>query len=299
MFPSIPRRLIPALLALAWSGRRTACAATADDGADAAAELPAWRRFAMPAPAAEGRPVLVFIIDDVGLNRPQSARAVALPGPLTLSWMPYAQDLPEQIAQGRAHGHETMLHMPMEPLGHTNPGPNALRTWLPPATNLGYLRAALDSIPGAVALNQHEASVASLSAPLMDLVMGELHTRGMGFVDSVTIAHSVALRRALADGVPAVARDVFLDNSPEPGAIRAQLAHAEEVARRYGLAISIGHPRTTTMDVMERYLPGLAQRGFVLWPVSAAIMAKNPVMVSGAAGQSGGVEGSADRGVAR
>lgn len=284
MFPVVPRRLIPALLALAWSGRRAAHAATGATGAEAP-ELPAWRRFAVPVEAAEGRPVLVFLIDDMGLNRTQSARAVALPGPLTLSWMPYAQDLPEQIGQGRAHGHETMVHMPMEPLGHSNPGPNALRTWLPPATNLGYLRAALDSIPGAVALNQHEASVASLSAPLMDLVMGELHTRGMGFVDSVTISHSVALRRALADGVPAVARDVFLDNSPDPAAIRVQLAQAEEMARRYGLSVSICHPRTTTMDVMERYLPRLAERGFVLWPVSAAIMAKNPVMVSGDPGR--------------
>lgn len=285
MFPVVPRRVVAGLLALAWTGRQRASGAVADGKAAAGAELPAWRRFAVLAQAAEGRPVLVFIIDDMGLNRPQSDRAVALPGPLTLSWMPYARDLTEQVARGAAHRHETMLHMPMEPLGHTDPGPNALRTWLPPATNLGYLRAALDSVPGAVALNQHEASVASLSAPLMDLVMGELHARGMGFVDSVTISHSVALSRALADGVPAVARDVFLDNSPEPAAIRAQLAHAEEVARRYGLAISIGHPRTTTMDVMESYLPKLAERGFVLWPVSAALMAKNPVMVSGDPGQ--------------
>lgn len=245
------------------------------------ANLPAWRRLAVAAPAAEGRPVLVFIIDDMGLNRPQSDRAVALPGPLTLSWMPYARDLPEQVARGAAHGHETMLHMPMEPLGRTNPGPHALRTWLPPATNLAYLRAALDSVPGAVGLNQHEGSVASLSVPLMDLVMGELRERGMAFVDSVTVAHSVALRRALADDVPAVARDVFLDNSPEPAAIRAQLAQTEQIARRYGLAVAIGHPRATTMDVLEAYLPKLAARGFVLWPVSAAIVARNPVMISG------------------
>lgn len=245
------------------------------------AALPAWRRFAVKAPPAEGRPVLVFIIDDMGLNRPQSDRAVALPGPITLSWMAYAPDLAEQAARGAAHGQETMLHMPMEPLGRTNPGPQALRTWLPPATNLGFLRAALDRIPHAVALNQHEGSVASLSAPLMDLVMGELHARGMAFVDSVTIAHSVAERRALADDVPAVARDVFLDNAPDPAAIRAQLAETEALARRYGMAIAIGHPRATTMDVMEAYLPTVAARGFVLWPVSAAIMARNPVLVSG------------------
>jgi hypothetical protein len=35
------------------------------------------------------------------------------------------------------------------------------------------------------------------------------------------------------------------------------------------------------MDVLERYLPALAPRGFVLWPVSAAIMARNPVQLTG------------------
>lgn len=278
MIAALPRRLMLALAMLAGAGRRARAANAVP------AEPPAWRRFAMPAAPSDGRPTLVIIIDDMGLNRPQSARAVALPGPLTLSWMPYAEDLPMQIGRGRANGHETMLHMPMEPLGHTNPGPNALRTWLPPETNLGYLRAALDLIGGAVALNQHEASVASLSVPLMDLVMEELAARGMGFVDSVTIPHSVALRRALAGGVPAIARDVFIDNSPDPAAIRVQLAEAETIARRRGLSVSICHPRTTTMDVMERYLPGLADRGFVLWPVSAAMMARNPLRLSGDAG---------------
>ena len=94
--------------------------------------LPAWRRLAVPAAAAEGRPTIAIMIDDMGLNRVQSDRAVRLPAPLTLSWMPYAPNVTEQAAVGAAHGHETMLHMNMEALGRTDPGPDSLRTWLPP-----------------------------------------------------------------------------------------------------------------------------------------------------------------------
>jgi polysaccharide deacetylase 2 family uncharacterized protein YibQ len=245
--------------------------------------VPAWRRLAVAAPAAEGKPTITLVIDDMGVNIPQSARAVVLPRPLTLSWMSYAHNLPEQVAAGKAHGHETMLHMPMEPLGRTNPGPGALRTWLPPEENLASLRAALDGVPGAVGLNQHEGSVASLSVPLMDLVMTELRDRGLLFLDSLTIPHSVALRRAQAAGIPAVARDVFIDNDPNPALIRAQLAQAEGVARRTGHAIAIGHPRQTTIDVLEQYLPTLAQRGFVLWPLTATVAAETRLEVSGAA----------------
>lgn len=234
---------------------------------------PAWQRYAVPAPPSRGRPTISVVIDDMGVAAAQSARAIALPGPLTLSWLPYAPHLAEQVSAGAAHGHEAMLHMPMEALGRADPGPDALRTWLPPATNLANLRAALDLVPTAVALNQHEGSVASLSVPLMDLVMGELRARRMAFLDSGVIPHAVALARAEAAGVPAVARDLFIDNDPDPAAIRARLAEVEEIARRHGHAILIGHPRQTTMDVLEQYLPTLGERGFVLWPISATIAA--------------------------
>ena len=242
--------------------------------------LPAWRRFAVAPAQANGKPALTIMIDDMGLNGVQTARAVALPAPMTLSWMPYAPHVSQQAANAAARGHETMVHMPMEALGRLYPGPDALRTWLPPDTNLAYLRAALDIIPNAVALNQHEGSVASLSVPLMDEVMVELKQRGLAFVDSLTIPHSVALRRAQAAGLPSVARDVFLDNDPNPAAIRARLAEAEAIARHYGHVIAIGHPRGATMDVLEQYVPGLAARGFVLWPVSATIAAENRMQLS-------------------
>ena len=128
--------------------------------------------------------------------------------------------------------------------------------------------------------------MASLSVPLMDVVMGELKARNLLFIDSLTIPHSVALRRAEAAGIPALGRDVFLDNSPDPNAIRAQLAEVEAIARGHGHAIAIGHPRATTMDVLAAYLPTLAARGFVQWPVSATVAAeKNLVLAQRPAGE--------------
>jgi polysaccharide deacetylase 2 family uncharacterized protein YibQ len=163
--------------------------------------------------------------------------------------------------------------MPMEALGRADPGPDALRTWLPPATNLVHLRAALDLVPAAVALTQPEGSVASLSAPLMDLTMGELAARRMGFVDASAIPHAVAFARAEAAGLPAVARDLTIDTDPDPASIRARLGDAEDIARKKGRAVLIAHARQTTIDVIEAYLPALAERGFVLSPISAVIAA--------------------------
>jgi polysaccharide deacetylase 2 family uncharacterized protein YibQ len=208
---------------------------------------------------------------------------VALPGAVTLAWLPYAPRLTEQVAAAAARGHEAMLDMPMEALGRPDPGgPDALRTWLPPATNLASLRAALDLLPGAVALKQHEGSVASLSVPLMDLVMDELKARRMAFLDGETMPHSAALARAGAAGLPAAGRDLSIDNDPNPSAIRARLADVEEIARRSGHAILIGHARATTMDVLEQYLPTLPAHGVMLWPISASIAARGGIDAGGA-----------------
>jgi polysaccharide deacetylase 2 family uncharacterized protein YibQ len=235
---------------------------------------PAWRRFAVKTPPADGRPILALMIDDMGINRVQTLRAVALPAPLTLSWLPYARHLADQVAEGAGRGHETMLHMPMQPMGHLDPGPNALRIDLPEAQNLEYLSEAFASMPSAVGLNQHEGSVASLSVPLMDLVMRQLVPRQMLFIDSLTVIGSVALREARAAGLPSLPRDVFIDNTAGPAQIRGQLAHCEVIARRYGLVIAIAHPRTHTIDVLEQELPRMIDRGVVLWPISAAVAAR-------------------------
>ena len=72
------------------------------------------------------RPLVAVVIDDVGIDRPHSKRAWELPGPLTMSFLPYAKDLREQARAARARGHELMLHLPMEPTGRADPGPNAL-----------------------------------------------------------------------------------------------------------------------------------------------------------------------------
>jgi polysaccharide deacetylase 2 family uncharacterized protein YibQ len=241
---------------------------------------PAWRRFAGPAEPASGRLTISIVLDDMGLPSSQSARAVALPGAVTLAWVPYAPHLADQVAAATARGHEAVLQVPMEALGRADPGPDALRTWLPPATNLAELRAALALVPTAVALDPREGGVALLSVQLMDLLMGELRARRMAFLDDPALPLGVALDRAEAAGVPAVVRDLVIDNDPNPAAIRARLADGEAAAQRRGHAILIGHARQATLDVLEQYLPTLGARGFVLWPVSATIVAQTQIQVS-------------------
>jgi len=247
-----------------------------------ATELPTWRRNAVAVPMNDDRPKIAVVIDDMGVTHPYTGEAIALPGPVTLAWFPFAVSLLDQMQAAAERGHEALLHMPMQAFSNSTAqtGPDPLRIDLPPAVNLARLRAALDAVPNIVGLNNHMGSVATRDVALMDIVARETRDRGMLFLDSVTIPHSVALARAELAGVPAAARDVFIDHMADPSVIRGQLASIEVQARHFGYAIAIGHPRTHTLEALEAWLPTLEAKGFVLWPLAATVALRNNIDLS-------------------
>jgi hypothetical protein len=105
----------------------------------------------------------------------------------------------------------------------------------------------------------------------MALVIAELGARGLLFLDSRTTAQSVAADEARRAGVAHASRDVFLDNDVDIDAIRRQLALVEQIARRRGSAVAIGHPHDATIEALRSWLPSLEQRGFVLVPISSVV----------------------------
>lgn len=243
--------------------------------------LPPWRRYAISPAAAEGKPVISIVIDDLGATR-LTERTVALPGPLTLAWFPFAPRLPEQVAAAAARGHEALLHMPMQSFSNSTSqtGPDPLRIDLRPEVNLARLRTAIAAVPEAVGLNNHMGSVATRDPALMSLVAAETHRQGMLFLDSVVIPHSQGLPCALQAGVPAAGNDIFLDPVKGTYSVMEQLARVEHIARHRGYAIAIGHPHPKTLDGLAAWLPGVAAKGFVLWPVSASVAFRNRIDLS-------------------
>ncbi|QQS12546.1 MAG: divergent polysaccharide deacetylase family protein [Rhodospirillales bacterium] len=231
-----------------------------------------WQRNAVPFRDDRARPVVVIVIDDMGVDRARSRRVTELPGPLTLSYLPYARDLREQAQAARGRGHELMLHLPMEPLSSSaDPGPNALLTTLAEDAIRRRTIAALDSFGGYVAVNNHMGSRFTTWRPGVEIALREMKSRGLAWLDSRTSAHSVGGLVADELGLPFVDRHVFLDDVDSVENVRAQLAEAERVARRQGFAIAIGHPHDATIQALAEWLPSVAGKGLQLGPVSAAL----------------------------
>lgn len=223
-------------------------------------------RPALPPGAAK----VAIVVDDMGLLVGATVRAIALDPAVSLAFLPYAPDTATLAAEARRAGHQVLLHMPMEPSGDADPGPDALLTRLSAAEIRERLGAALDRVPGAIGLSNHMGSLFTADASAMAAVLDEVKARELMILDSMTTPHSVTIALAHALGVPSGARDVFLDNEREPQAIERQLAEVERIARASGVAVAIGHPYDETLEALARWLPRARAAGLVLVPISAA-----------------------------
>ena len=194
---------------------------------------------------------------------------------MTMSFLPYAKDLPEQARAARAKGHELMLHMPMEPSGRNDPGPGALLLSLSDAELRQRMTNALESFGGYVGINNHMGSRFTANRPDMELVMRQLKPRGLMFLDSRTTAQSVGDQTARELGVPSIVRHVFLDDDESVEAVRRKLAETEAVARRQGFVVAIGHPHDATLQALAEWLPTVPGKGLVLAPSTAILRKRN------------------------
>jgi uncharacterized protein len=235
-------------------------------------DAPAWQRNAVAAIDAGGRPMIAVVIDDLGLDRRNTERVIRLPGPLTLSFMTYASDVAEQAREGRRHGHELLVHVPMQPdADGLDAGFNVLRTDLPPAELARRIDWALSRFDGYVGINNHMGSRFTASDAGMAALFAELHRRGLLFFDSRTTVATLGDAMAARFDVPFARRNVFLDNETASAAVDVALAKVEVDARRNGFAIAIGHPHDGTVAALAAWLPTLRERGFMLVPISQIV----------------------------
>ncbi len=226
----------------------------------------------MPSTPTGQKPKIIIIFDDMGIDKHAYENTAALPGPLTLSFLPYANDVDQLAAAAHKAGRTVMLHLPMEPEGSADPGPAALTTKMTGVAFLDALMWNLERFGGYVAVNNHMGSKLTADEAAMKTVLAYLKQEGVFFLDSVTTGDTKVRSAAARVGVDVFARDVFLDaEAGDKLAIRKQLRLMERIARETGYAVAICHPRKETLEVLGPWLTSAPERGFELAPVTALI----------------------------
>ncbi len=228
--------------------------------------------------APSGRARLALIVDDCGQWLHIEEGYIALPIPLTLAILPQVRYSTRIADEAHAAGKGVMLHLPMQPISALDPGPGKIMVSMNDETIEAQTARDIDAIPYAEGANNHEGSRATSDPRVMAAVMRVFKRRGLFFIDSRTIATTVAQRTAQEYGVPNAARDVFLDDRNTVPAVEAQLRLAAKIALKRGSAIAIGHPRPATLAAVRALYPELEREGitFVLARSLVAIDGKAP-----------------------
>lgn len=214
------------------------------------------------------RPKLAIVLDDWGYNTKNLDALLQLDMPLTVSVLP---DLPYSILiaqKAKERGFEVILHMPMEPKAKMRLELTTLRTDMSEKEIQAGFSKALQTVPGAAGVNNHEGSKATEDRRFMRVVFGELKKNNMFFLDSLVTNYSACERVARETGVRFVKRSVFLDNESDPAYIKKQLEKAIALAIKNGGAVAIGHDRPNTIAVLKEMIPVIESKSIEMVYVS-------------------------------
>ncbi|NCO53024.1 MAG: divergent polysaccharide deacetylase family protein, partial [Deltaproteobacteria bacterium] len=113
------------------------------------------------------------------------------------------------------------------------------------------------NVPGAIGGNNHMGSRFTANREAMRRVLTAMKNAGLFFIDSRTIADSVAFDEARRMQLPTAERSIFLDHHSDVAYVSAQLHKLITLAEDKGFAIAICHPRPETFAALEQNQPWL------------------------------------------
>ena len=219
-------------------------------------------------PPVKAKPKVAIVLDDWGYNIKNVNSLLEIDKPITLSILPGLPYSTFVANKAKEHNFEVILHMPMEPKAKMRLELSTLYTTMSDDEIRSNLAKALESVPYAKGISNHEGSKATEDRRLMRAVFGELKKDNLFFLDSLVTNDSVCELLAREMKVRFAKRDIFLDNESNPAYIRKQFRKLIDLAVKNGGAVGIGHDRPNTIAVLKEMIPRIEENGIELTYVS-------------------------------
>ncbi len=220
-------------------------------------------------------PRIALIVGGLGISASTTAEALSkLPGPVTLAFAPYGNDLESNVSRARARGHEVLMQIPMEPFDYpdNDPGPQTLLSSLSGEQNIDRLQWLMSRFQGYVGVMNFMGARFSASEQSIAPVLREIAKRGLIYVDDGASPRSLASQIAGANRTAFAKADIVVDAVPTTAEIDKALVRLETIARERGSAVAYASALPVTVERVARWSKTLAGRGVALVPVTAVAL---------------------------
>jgi polysaccharide deacetylase 2 family uncharacterized protein YibQ len=234
--------------------------------------------YARPFTGAPGAPRVSLIVGGLGLNHNHTLAAInELPPEVTLSFVPYANDLQTWINRARAAGHEVLLELPMEAYDYPNvdTGPHTLLTTAKPEENVRRLNLLMGKASGYFGVTNYQGAKFATDARAATPVLKALKDRGLVFMHDGAAARSALPQTAQDTGLAFSVADRIVDAEPSADSIDRELLQIEALANQNGKAVGVGYAYPVTIETLRLWTQGLKAKGYQLAPASSAAGVKS------------------------
>lgn len=217
---------------------------------------------------------IAIVIDDLGYNIKQAQDLARISPKITIAILPFLSDSKKIADFSNKNQQEILLHLPMEPMNSekiAKPQTGMLFVKMSPNEISERVEKELKEFPAAVGVNNHMGSLFTSDRAAMLPFLRQLGRHSLFFLDSYTSDKSIGEDLAGELHMPALRRDVFLDNKEDKIYILNQLRELVKLAKKRGQAIGIGHPHKETFEALRDFVPLLENEGVELIKLSALI----------------------------
>lgn len=187
----------------------------------------------------EGR--IAVVLFGLGDDPKRAIESIQLEEPVAIAIPPGQSWSGAAFRAAHEHGHEVVLHLPLEPLNfpRVSPGPGAILVTMSASKIRGMLHHYLEDAEPVVAVSNLMGSMATQDATVMTAIYDELHRADVPFLQMAPAAGSVSRSLAAEQGVRYAEPDLVIDGEARRGgrALEQRWQAALDLARRRGRAV--------------------------------------------------------------
>ena len=227
---------------------------------------------------------LAIVVDDFGMKNNKLFDAFCgLNDNITFAILPDQKYSKQVMNKAAETGHETMIHIPMEPISYpkNNPGANAIYVQLSENEIKRRMRSYIKQFPLCIGANNHMGSFATTDESVMKIVLQVLKDHNLYFIDSRTSQSSIAYDVAKRMLIPTFENQFFLDTpSITNQTVAKKLKQLKYLAKSKDKILVITHCTTQKRyELLKEFIDEVEKLNFELVPVSELFKLKLPEII--------------------